>query len=65
MQFASRKGHMRLSQIAKLLDIRFNKNRGEREKMKEKKKKKTLEAQQNSDDNTTNTVGKIVIRKIQ
>jgi hypothetical protein len=56
---------MRLSQIAKLLDIRFNKNRGEREKMKEKKKKKTLEAQQNSDDNTTNTVGKIVIRKIQ
>lgn len=40
MQFASRKGHMRLSQIAKLLDIRFNKNRGEREKMKEKKKKK-------------------------
>jgi hypothetical protein len=32
---------MRLSQIAKLLDISFNKNRGEREKkMKEKKKKK-------------------------
>jgi hypothetical protein len=31
---------MRLSQIAKLLDISFNKNRGEREKKNERKKEK-------------------------
>jgi len=66
MQFASRKGHIRLSQIAKLLDISFNKNRGEREKKKwKKKRKKNPEAQQNSNDDTTNTVGKVVMRKIQ
>jgi hypothetical protein len=56
---------MRLSQIAKLLDIRFNKIEEREKKNERKKEKKTLEEQQNSDDNTTNTVGRIVMRKIQ
>lgn len=50
------------SWIVKLLDTRFNKERGERKKRKERK---TLEAHQNSYNDTTGTVRKILTRWIQ
>jgi len=56
----SRKYHLQLFQIAKLINRTFNKERGERER-----KEKKLEAHQNSDDNTINTVEKISTRQIQ
>jgi hypothetical protein len=52
---------MRVSQIAKLLDTRFNKERGERKG----KKKKTLKTYQNFDDNITGIVEKTSMRQIQ
>jgi hypothetical protein len=56
----SRKYHLQLFQIAKLINRTFNKERGERER-----KEKKLEAHQNSDDNTISTVEKISTRQIQ
>jgi hypothetical protein len=60
MWFTSCKCYMRLSQIIKLLYIRFNNKK--KEKKRKKKKEKTPESHWNFDDDSTNTVGKILTR---
>jgi hypothetical protein len=54
---------LQLSQIVKLIDIRFNKERGEREKKERKKeRKKIIKTYRKSNDNTTGIVRKISIK---
>ena len=56
---------MRLSQIVKLLDTRFNKKWGNKEeKGKKERKKKIPETHRNYKDDTTNTTGKTSTRRI-
>jgi hypothetical protein len=56
---------MRLSQIVKLLDTRFNKKRGNKEeKGKKERKKKIRETHRNSNDDTISTAGKTSTRRI-
>jgi hypothetical protein len=59
----SRKVICELSQIVKLINTRFDKDRERREK--KERKKKILEAHRNSKNNTTNTIKKISMRQIQ